>query len=599
MSTAETNIDTSVKLAVNQELIWLGQQLQSDVPLFEVPYLYTIHGEIDPRQLVAAFDDLVGATETLRLVATDSGWSQPMLANRLSGVCEWIDLSQEPDSESALDTFVAAQLQTPFSPVNSLCQAALIRVDVERWKLFVKIHHALTDALCGRALLKNLAAFYDARVANTPAPVSPAYADYLIAETEAVTDSSWWADRARTRSDTRFYRAMASSGTVHHTRVAYRDSRFSEWMNSLATAGPFKQITPALSQFNVLMTALNAWLYRLSPTDSVTLGATAHGRSTPRFRNTIGLFMQLLPFRVLVDADDTFESISRKVAAESMGFLRHSMPGSMTAAAQRAFDVVLNLIDLEVDDFCGRPTSMQWLHNGYGEPSRKLCLSAYHRNGDWELLFDFNDDAFGAEERQRAIEHLSGTIKAMAVHPGQPIKDYPLLTTTERQRLAISTSRLRGRATTETRYGNAFASSRWQTSRVAQLCRRPQIGLTPTYCSGPRQLQAESNKPSVGRLFQSCAVATHTLLRGCSEFSGRTAVSCRLIGNYPIRALEHCWSNPVQPRYWMPPVIRSRSTDRRSCRPRCVRSPKKPATCCSHQDRRVCRVASSLEMHPC
>ncbi|MEO1524269.1 MAG: amino acid adenylation domain-containing protein [Planctomycetota bacterium] len=432
MSTAESSVTDDFKLAINQELIWLGQQLQPTEPLFEVPYLYTIRGELEPETFCAAFNDLVRDTETLRVVAQDDRWSRPHLANEVEFEIENVDVSEARDRDLAAKTLIAERLKRPFKPTESLCHATLVRRDQNCWLLFLKLHHALTDALCGRALLKSLAAYYKARREGSSTPASSPRQRNVESDSG---DGRWWSDRSSTRTGTCFYRASPVAGSTRHTRVTHQSADLSETINRLASTKPFQQITPALSHLNVLATAMASWLYRLSPSDSILIGTTTHGRSTPQSRDAIGLFMQLLPFRVNVRAEDSFADISRSVAAESMGFLKNAFPGSMSAASQRAFDVVLNLIDLEVDDFCGMPTTMEWLHNGYGEPERKLCISAYQRESGWHLLFDFNDDAFDASERIRVIDSFNATIRSMAERPNQSMSELTFLTEPERLRL--------------------------------------------------------------------------------------------------------------------------------------------------------------------
>ena len=441
MSTTETSVDPQVQLAVNQEMIWLGQQLHADAPIFEVPYLYTIRGELDSQALASAFGDLVRTCDIFRIVASDSAWSRPRLVDESPVECEVVDISTEKHPDAAVDELVKRRLEKTFEPTQSLCHATLIRVDKQHWKLFIKLHHVVTDALCGRALLKNLAAFYEARQAIMEAPKPPTYQRSLSQPSVSQRDHDWWSLRSDTVAETRFYRGSAAPGSICHTRVIHSNDTVGELIGQIASRAPFKQITPALSHFNVLSTALAAWLYRLAPSEVVTTGATAHGRSTAEQRNTIGLFMQLLPFRLALEAKDSFETISRKVASESIGFLSHGLPGSMTPESQRPFDVVLNLIDLEVDDFCGLPTSMQWLHNGHGEPKRKLCISAHQRDGKWELLFDFNDDAFNHSERFRVIDHFMQTLRSIACDASQSISGYPLLTESEKLQVrALSAS---------------------------------------------------------------------------------------------------------------------------------------------------------------
>ncbi|WP_372894649.1 amino acid adenylation domain-containing protein [Stieleria sp.] len=320
----------------------------------------------------------------------------------------------------------------------------LIRLAADEWEFYLTIHHALTDAFAGRAILATLAKFYETVPGDRTHLDVPDYRQYVDGQDRHTSDDSiarhraWFAERSDAAPGTRFYSAGRQSVSARQTRVTVRlNDEENQAIAASVMASPFRQITAPLSHFNLFATTMIAWLSRLEQQESICIGATTHGRSTPAFRETIGLFMQLLPFRVSVDSTETFADLSRKVAAESMGFLSNAMPGVMTSESQRAFDVALNVIDLTVDDFCGMPNSMRWLHNGYGDPQRKLTVSAHPLDGDrWELLFDFSDDVFSADDRQRAVQHFRSTLTAISASPTTRIADYDLLTDSERAFLA-------------------------------------------------------------------------------------------------------------------------------------------------------------------
>ncbi|MCS7467126.1 amino acid adenylation domain-containing protein [Stieleria sp. ICT_E10.1] len=425
--------------AGNQQLIWIGQQLQPDVPLYEVPYRYTIRGRIDPHRFADAFGQLVSRSEVLRTVATDDQWTQSAVRAVRDEECRVIDVSSAPDPQADADRIVNERLAGRFDHTRSLCDAILLRLSADNWEFYLTIHHALTDAFAGRAILATLAKFYQADASDPTRLDVPDYRQYIDWQDRHACDESvarqtaWFAERSDATPGTRFYSAGRESVSARQTRVTVRLN--DEENQAIATSvmvSPFRQITAPLSHFNLFATTMIAWLSRLEQQQSICIGATTHGRSTAAFRETIGLFMQLLPFRVSVDSSETFADLSRKVAAESMGFLSNAIPGAMTSQSQRAFDVGLNLIDLTVEDFCGMPTSMRWLHNGYGDPQRKLTVSAHPLDGDrWELLFDFSDDVFSADDRQRAVQHFRNTLMAVSASPTTRIADYDLLTDSE------------------------------------------------------------------------------------------------------------------------------------------------------------------------
>ncbi|PAY20097.1 hypothetical protein CKO51_07530 [Rhodopirellula sp. SM50] len=434
----------SPSFAGNQQLIWIGQQLQPDVPLYEVPYRYTIHGRIDPHRFADAFRQLVSHSEVLRTVATDDQWTRSAVRAVREVECRVVDFSSAPDPQADADRIVSERLAGRFDQTRSLCDAMLLRLSADQWEFYLTIHHALTDAFAGRAILATLAKFYETDPSDRTQLDVPDYRQYLDWQARQKSDDSvarqtaWFAERSDASPGTRFYSAGRESVSARQTRVTVRLN--DEENQAIATSvmvSPFRQITAPLGHFNLFATTLIAWLSRLEQQEFVCIGATTHGRSTPAFRETIGLFMQLLPFRVSVDPWETFADLSRKVAAESMGFLSNAMPGAMTSESQRAFDVALNVIDLAVDDFAGMPTSLRWLHNGYGDPQRELTVSALPLDGDrWELLFDFSDDVFSANDRQRAVQHFRNTLIAISASPTTRIADYDLLTDSERAFLA-------------------------------------------------------------------------------------------------------------------------------------------------------------------
>lgn len=428
------------ELASNQRLIWIGQQLHRGDPLYETTYRYTIRGRIDPVRFGDAFKRLVDQTEVLRVVASDENWTQPVVRSTRDVECPLADLSSHSNPQAAADQLIDRRLAERFRCTDSLCDATLIRLAPDHWECCVTIHHALTDAFSGRALLSNLARLYESQSADGTVPEIHDYRQFVQIDAQAAVDEStlehrkWFLDRSKPTDGSRFYSGSVPVRSVRHTRVVVRlRDEENAAIGRLSMTAPFRQITPRLSNFNLFATIMVAWLSRIQTRDEICLGATTHGRVNANFRDTIGLFMQLLPFRVSVVPGETFESLGRKVATESMGFLQHARAAVMTPESQRAFDVALNVIDLTVDDFCGMPTSMDWLHNGFGDPHRSLTISAHCRaGGQWELLFDFSDSAFSPVDRQRAIDHFRKTLNAIDASAATLISEFDLLTESDR-----------------------------------------------------------------------------------------------------------------------------------------------------------------------
>ena len=59
--------DASVPLTTAQRLLWLGQKLSPDSPLYNMAFLFELGGEIDERHFQAAFETLVQRCDALQL----------------------------------------------------------------------------------------------------------------------------------------------------------------------------------------------------------------------------------------------------------------------------------------------------------------------------------------------------------------------------------------------------------------------------------------------------------------------------------------------------------------------------------------------------
>jgi amino acid adenylation domain-containing protein len=445
MSTMESErlriVDTTADdrlLSQNQRLIWLGQQLAPDVPLYEMVHLFTISGPIDPRRFIAAFRSLVDETESLRTAFSETTTSETLrLHSRCVVPCQFADLSDVPDSQAAMRQFVESAMVSRLSLASAMYDSALLKLSDTSYCWYLKLHHLLTDGLNGRALLSGLESQYLAIDSGQPAPPACQYSAYpeyerTVQESPGFSDHmAWWDERSRAFAGSRFYRGAVSFGSFKHDRVVVRHGTLaSDRLREIAKSSPFRSLTPAMSLFNIFASALFAWLGRIENQDDICIGVTSHGRTTPQFRDTIGLFMQLLPFRVETARGETFETLSKKVSAEGFGFFRHAVPGVTLPASQKSFDVALNVLDLAVDHFAGHPTSMDWFHNGHGDARRRLTVSVRDLGATdgFELIFDFNRSAFSAVERQRAIAQFGNVLNVLASRPQTRLDEIDFIT---------------------------------------------------------------------------------------------------------------------------------------------------------------------------
>lgn len=429
----------SCHLTSNQQLIRVGQQKHPDVPLYEVPYVYHLAGELDVAAFRAAFVAFVSSCEVLRLRASDRDWTDIVVSERVPSVCRYLDFSADAEPCLSADDYVRARIAQPLLPTAGLYDACLIRTAETTWQWFLKLHHLITDGWNTSLLIQHLADFYQASTSES-VPRHPQYSAFREHEEDNrnapafAAHRQWWKQRTTPLSLDGWYSPANPEFTGHHHRVVVRLTESeNERLNAAAATTPFRSFSEGLSRFQVFATALSVLLFRLRPQQAVRFGVTSHGRTQPAFRETIGLFMQLLPFEVPVLAEDQVLDVVQKVETETRGFLQHSVAGCMQPDTATAFDVALNVLDLTVGDFAGLPVAASWRHNGFGDPHRKLTISAHQPQDstDWELIFDFNLQDFPFTDHERVVEQFRGLLMTVVAVPGEPIRRLAWLSQSE------------------------------------------------------------------------------------------------------------------------------------------------------------------------
>ncbi|MEM8993332.1 MAG: amino acid adenylation domain-containing protein, partial [Acidobacteriota bacterium] len=438
---AETENDAPFALTTPQLLMWAGQKLHPEAPLYNQAFTFTLDGELDVGRLRASFRRLVGEVDALRLVVSASADGRPR-QRVLRDVefegdleIEIIDLEELGDGAPGEAARLAdGRCRRSFDLGSRLFDAAVYRLAPRRHVFYFCQHHIATDAWSVAVLWRRLGALYGAE----PGDDLPPWRDYALAAASRAPGPKTvehWRSFAGRRPPRLYGRGTPDSPTSHRVSVPLGPER-SQRLRELAARPEVGAFTADLGLFNVLAALLFAFQYRTSGESSLTLGAPAHNRPTKAAERQPGLLTEVFPLRVEVEPGETFGSLLTKVRTASFEFLRHAAPGASRADATRSFAAVLNVIRGTYDDFADLAVTAEWLHPGHHDRQHPLRLHVhdFDDSGALTLLFDLNADGVDP----RAVEHFTRALDA-DIAPGAdlgvPLGDVPLLAPDERRRL--------------------------------------------------------------------------------------------------------------------------------------------------------------------
>jgi amino acid adenylation domain-containing protein len=439
-------LETDLPLTGSQELMWIGQRLQPDVPLYNMVFVFRIGGAVDVAAFRRAFDALVASCPALRTVIRErNGIARQVILRSLSHELPLIDFVAEANPDAAFERWVNPRRARRLALDECLFDSALLRLADDRFVWYLNQHHLITDVTSAQLLYTTMGALYaQAAAGHDPlVPESTAYIEY-VRQAQGVPDeriAAFWREQLDQATDPlSFYGERGSSGSTRTERhfLSLAGTR-AAGLAALATRPGFRSFSRELTYANLFAALVLAFVHRLSGANRIRLGAPFANRTTPALRSTIGLLIEVLSLHITFDEHETFATLVKKVAAANLRALQHVAPGAGTAAHNRAYEVLLNFITATFGPFAGLPTQTEWLHAGYGDSAHKLRVQALDLNGQgfYDLAFDFNAEQFTVADRERAVAHFGLVLDACLAEPDLALHQIRLLTEDEWQRVMV------------------------------------------------------------------------------------------------------------------------------------------------------------------
>ena len=435
-------------LTQSQLMIWTGQELNPEVPLYNVIMTYTFSGAIDVDQFSRAFTRLVTSSDAMRMVFfLEDGVPIQKVLNKPKGILQALDFSNDSNKTQRLRQWITDHNRQKFDLTQCAYYSALIKMDSDRYIWYLNQHHLITDAWGVTVQYHALKQFYfqpeqrDAQAIHN----MPQFRDYMVHEIEQMQDVSftetkrYWEEKiANTPPAVRLYGYTDQVLETASTRISIdlgveRTTR----LKAIAGEAEFKSWTEHLSMYNLFATLLFAYLYRVTGQSNLAIGTPAHNRTKRSYKQTPGVFIQFFPLFIEVVEGLGFTELNQRVKQEVAEFMLHAVPGSNSVEANRSFQVILNYIHAELEDFNGTPMSSEWIHPEHSDANHHLRLQIhdFDNTGSLQLDFDLNNQLFNKTRQPLVAGHFLNLLDAFIEDHHQSISNPMLVSNEEFQQL--------------------------------------------------------------------------------------------------------------------------------------------------------------------
>lgn len=415
-----------------QQGLWLTEQLQQPGDRYNVLVCYAIQGDLDVAGLEQALAALVDRHRTLRTGFELRGDTLLRVEHEVGdGLFRCVD-GAYASADAAIDEICKRPFNLRTGP---LIRTLLVRRGPDRYDWYVVIHHITTDGSSRAVFNTDLSILYAHFANGSPLP-PPLACDYgahtrrqqeLLASGEIERQQAAWRERV---GDVPHPVADAGVPGVSNpaTDVAIIsstiDATLSAQLRTLAKDQGGTQFMAVLGAFGIL-------LARRSGRDDFFIGVPLFGRQRPEFRELMGYFVNVLPFRIDLRGQPSFAELVRRIDGErahvlakqdvSMAHLVAALQIPRTASAQ-GFESVFAWQNVPIErlDLPGCTTQQRYLES---KDARFPIEAQLWKAGDGEVRAELrcNPAVIGPEEAATLIDSYGKILRAAVAEPDQPI----------------------------------------------------------------------------------------------------------------------------------------------------------------------------------
>ncbi|MGQ4600556.1 amino acid adenylation domain-containing protein [Nocardia sp. R6R-6] len=339
-SEPDASVIQPIPLSVGQQGLWLAQKLSPDVPISEAQYV-EFHGELDVDLLrkttIQAGHEFQSGY--LRLIETD-GEPRQLYDPSLTSAGPVIDVRSAPDPVAAGLAWMRREYTAPVDMTRDrLVATAVVQVGDRHYLLYCRSHHVALDGYGAMMIVNRIAALYTAAVQghtaepNRAADIHTLYeADRSYRESKRFTDDQeYWVNRLAGVGE----ELSLAAGQA----PACADSVVAITELSAATVGRIERAAKALdaSPAAVVIAAFGCYLARRTGRDDVLVNIPVSGRTTAVLRRSGGVFVNVAPLPIVLDAGDTVATLVLRVQSDLVGVLRHQRCGLTDIRAATGF----------------------------------------------------------------------------------------------------------------------------------------------------------------------------------------------------------------------------------------------------------------------
>jgi amino acid adenylation domain-containing protein len=444
----------NIALSPQQRRLWTLYQFSPDSTEYNIPGVFKVSGPLNLEKLRTSFELLTRRHEILRTNFEIS--SSDEVNQKINAVIELPFYTSSVDKkirDEALESLVKEKIAVRFNMSEGpLWRVEILELKVNEYLLILSMHHIIFDGWSLGVLVKEVFNYYQRLLRGEPVTAEELAIQYK--------DFSHWLNKKITKEQyimQEFWKGYLNESPpalelpFDNTRELIND--FSGAMHELVLPKTLLSDVKNYAQqhgatpFNFFLSVLNVLIHRYSGAKDIIIGTPVSGRDEKETHDLLGIFVNTVPVRLNLSADDNFTDVLKAVRASALSAFEYShMP----------FDAIVESVNPERIPGCNPIFQVLYTYQNMIPPIQNadltiayqsidtgtskfdLSLDVFESANGISCLFEYNDSLFTAEKIIRLAQHFEKIVKYVLEHSETKIKQIDYLSDSEKN-LALAT----------------------------------------------------------------------------------------------------------------------------------------------------------------
>ncbi len=433
-----------------QSGIWFAQCRDPKNPIYKTGEYILIDGEVNTQKLSVAIELAINEVDSLHAQFITTIEGPRMRIKRQPWQVEQLDFSEKNQSLESGISWMQQQLRTAVNLEDGpLFSMAILKISENQYAWFLSLHHIAIDGYSMSLIISRVADAYNQLMKNEVVNVIE-----FANQSALLEEDNDYKQSEKYEKDRNFYlnRYSDYSETVNLAGKPTVTSDCFWRLKGHMDAAAFDNMTRLASQcrthwYSVMMTAMAAYVHRMTGSSDVVLGVPLMGRLGSVAIQTPAMRVNILPLRITFNDSTDLKSLVKQVNKEFSLVRRHQgyryeelhRDLNLVKDNRNLFGPLVNIMPFEYEhDFFGAASKAYNLSAG---PVDDMSFYCYELNGHLNIDIDANPELYTEKEvakhQQRLFHFMADFFKAGLKDENNVIKakDISLLLAGEEQQV--------------------------------------------------------------------------------------------------------------------------------------------------------------------